>query len=329
MPGFSNLLMRALNGGGSKFDNARQHHHSVEVKVQNLPSNNILVDKLNGLLVNSQISKVRSDVAITFVPSCSLKDVFAKYKKLIYYCVHDSVQQSYGMRHKRYEKELVNRANIVLCDNLTVLDRLAGNNNIVDVASSSMTEINIAMKEKKRFFYISPPTPTVFFEVDLNFDCFDYDFFYFGSLHRDIDYHCIEKLCDYGYKIAIMSSEKLPFENDNIIYLRPSPDMKTIVDNAKRSKAILLPYSNSKFMDTVSPAKINQSLATGKIVYSSNSRLSSMESIFDIRSILHDSGCIKNLTRQFSIEQRELVKNTESTNVLSKLVNIVSHEQSI
>ncbi|WP_318443858.1 hypothetical protein [Photobacterium leiognathi] len=234
------------------------------VKVFNLPSSNFIFDFFNEYFLYRKIKKnVSNDICITFLPSLSLKEVFNKYDTIIYYCVHDSDNQSYALRNKEYEKKLIEKSKIILCDNLDVLKRISNDSIVCDIFSEN----------KSKYIYIPPPVPSAFFEYKIIEDNRKkYDFVYFGSIHENIDVTLIKNLA-HKYKIILISYEKLNIVHDNIIEIDGTNDMVSLVKNIHKAKGILFPYSNSKFMDTISPAKLNQSLATGLPIYCSNKKI--------------------------------------------------------
>lgn len=241
---------------------------NVDVKkVWNFPSANILFDYINSNVVLFQLRKFEKDTAITFVPSKALSSVFSRYDNLIYYCVHDSSKQDYDNRHKYYEKEIVEIARLVFCDNEDVINRLSGEAgwcSIIDIDTDNVTD--------GKFYLVPPPVPSPFYSCSRKFG-FEFEFVYYGSIHKDIDVELLYEISK-RHKILIISFERFDIPDECEIYFyNATSDLELLVEYIGRAKAILLPYKNTIFMDTISPAKINQSLATNKVIYCSNIKL--------------------------------------------------------
>lgn len=270
LPDARTLFKRFKLVKGSNFQSEDSLGSDSVKRVKNVPSESKIFDFINSKLVQSQIGK-HFEIALTFVPSKSLSYLFSQYSDLIYYCVHDSNMQKYSDRHRAYEIELVKRSKLIFCDNELVLSRLASGEDYFDI--SSLTDIQLVdlKKSGKKFFYVPPPTPNEFFSLPKS-DIF-FDFVYFGSLHEDIDESCILKLAVAGKKIAIISNSKLSIESKNIEYMNPTSNFNDLVKMISKSRAIILPYRNSEFMKTVSPAKIFQCLATTLPIYCSNDEI--------------------------------------------------------
>jgi hypothetical protein len=240
-------------------------------RVKNIPPTNSILDVINSLYVRKRINYV-ADVAVTFVPSRSLEYLFKKYRSLVYYCVHDSQKQSYPRFNQDFEIQLCKNSNLVLCDNEKVLSRLNGDGAIIDLSKVGMYEIKKLVHSGEKFFLVPPPVPTPFFKRFSSKEKV-YDYVYFGSIHSDIDQDFIKTLLDKDVRINLISSEKLDFNHSNIFYSKPTSDIDELVRMINKSEAILLPYKNSEFMQSISPAKIYQSLATGLPILCSNQQL--------------------------------------------------------
>lgn len=248
------------------------NHIGVKV-IKNYPSLNFLTDKFISHLIDVQI-ETPSSYAITFVPSKVLERVFSSYEKVFYYCVHDSINQTYPVRNKAYEKKLVKDCSAIFCDNHSVAKRLVSELSCTDICDLSIFDersLIAKLKNGCKCFIVPPPVPDEFFHVNNN-DIGDefFDFVYFGSMHKDIDQSVFYELDKQGFKILIISSDRLDSKLENVEYIDAISDVKILCQKIALSKRILLPYKNSKFMLTVSPAKIYQSLATGKPVWTSN-----------------------------------------------------------
>jgi hypothetical protein len=239
-------------------------------KIYNLPSLCAAMDVVNEKLLVWQLNSL-CDVAITFVPSRALKRLFDRYSTLIYYCVHDSTMQAYHHRNVDYERELVQRACLVLCDNRVVLARLAQGEPMLDLSDAAQT---VAWHgSQMKFILVPPPIPDCFCDLGYRRAEKRYDAVYFGSIHDNIDQAEIARFARAGVRVAVISSQRLAFDSPHLTYFPLQHDFTALAEILASARAILLPYTNSAFMDTVSPAKINQALATGLPVFSSNSKL--------------------------------------------------------
>jgi hypothetical protein len=240
----------------------------------NLPSLCRALDVLNEHLVKRQLGAV-ADMAITFVPSLALKSVFERYPSLIYYCVHDATKQAYHRRNLGYEQELVRKARLVLCDNPVVLSRLAQGQPMLDLSGSEEGVAGFGGRRRgtTKFLLVPPPVPDCFYEHEFVFTTKTFDAIYFGSIHDNIDQQQLKQLTDAGLKVAIVSSQRLDFCSPNLCYFPLQSDFVALAQLIASASAILLPYKNGEFMETVSPAKINQVLVTGLPVFCSNQKL--------------------------------------------------------
>jgi O-antigen/teichoic acid export membrane protein len=94
---------------------------------------------------------------------------------------------------------------------------------------------------------------------------------YFGTLRRDIDYSAVNALAKAGYEVSLLGPEK-----ETPPLLEPSVEisgMLSTVELIKRLKefdAIILPYTDSKWNQGITPAKIYECLATGLPVIASD-----------------------------------------------------------
>ncbi|MEZ8325727.1 hypothetical protein AB6D00_19445 [Vibrio cyclitrophicus] len=257
-------------------------YNSFENKVINIPPSNSWFDYFNSYIVSLQIPKKR-DIAITFVPSRSLAKLHNSYNKLIYYCVHDSHNQRYPKFNRKYEMELSKKSSLVFCDNLVVLERLSEGQKKIDISNFCERELLIFQKNGIKFFYVPPPVPDVFFS-DKDSSNTKFDFCYFGSIHSNIEQNVLEKICKEGFRLKVISSQKLNFEHENLYLDNPTTDMAVLKRKVDQCRAIVLPYDNSDFMSTISPAKIYQSLSFNLPVFCSNSKLTSEFKLLDIRN---------------------------------------------
>ncbi|MBY7975006.1 hypothetical protein KW462_14090 [Vibrio fluvialis] len=241
------------------------------IKIKNIPPTNSILDIINSLYVRKRISRI-ADVAVTFVPSRSLEHLFKKYRSLVYYCVHDSQKQSYPCFNQDFEIQLCKNSKLVICDNEKVLSRLNDDGPIIDLSKIGRCEIRKLFHSGEKFFLVPPPVPTPFFKRFSNKGKI-YNYVYFGSIHSDIDQDFIKNLVDKDVSVNLISSEKLDFDHGNIFYSEPTSNIDELVGMIHKSEAILLPYKNSEFMQSISPAKIYQSLATGLPILCSNQQL--------------------------------------------------------
>lgn len=238
------------------------------VSVRNIPCLNLLMDYINVRLV---VKHALSDTAITFVPSKGLQKIFDKYDRLAYYCVHDSRHQNYHNRNKQYEELLVEQADVVFCDNEIVLKRLSKGDVFADVSIESIDNLLAIKSSGVKYFYVPSPVPKEFY---MNYDSeVDFDYVYYGSLHENIDFDVIRNLDANGKKLLIITNENLGFSLSNGVILPATSDLYKLCSLISSSKSILLPYINSEFMKSISPAKLYQSIATGKEIYTTNLNL--------------------------------------------------------
>lgn len=258
--------------------------------VINFPPTNTIFDSLTSSIIKKQLPSING-FAITFVPSLVLEPIFSDFDKLAYYCVHDSSQQSYSRFNLKYEEKLVERSSIVFCDNEKVIRKL-GAKDIVDISTESDEELLISLVSGNKFFLVPPPVPEEFFSVHSNIEK-KYDFCYFGSIHKDIDQDYIKAVAEMNYKVLIISNEMLSFTHDNIYCKPATSNLTELVKILNQSERFLLPYKNSEFMKTISPAKIYQCLAMKKPIYCSNDFISES---FDLNSLVTQ----RNLTDKIS-----------------------------
>jgi hypothetical protein len=277
------------------------------IEIINLPHLNSITNKINGYLVNRQIGEEK-DICITFIPSPSLKNVYEKYNSIFYYCVHDTMKQGYSKEIIEYEKELVKKSKRVFCDNEEVLSRLA---------MSEKSGYSHIFQPYGKFILVPPPVPNNFFK-----ECaysVEYDFVYFGSIHKDIDIQLMITLSK-EYKILLITNEKklVGKEKGNFFFMDATSDLDRLVGYISTARFILLPYKNSSFMETVSPAKIYQSMATGKPIFSSNKYLTKKYNLNSIYDFLNDScGCI------ISNNQSNSVKKYSTENIIKIIEDII------
>lgn len=321
MPSLLNLFFRVYKKPVSQGFSSCVNNYSNVIEVRNFPSEYGVLDSLNCALVKNQL-QTKFDNLITFVPSKSLSKVNDLYENVVYYCVHDSDNQEYSERNKEYEKELVNKSNIVLCDNKEVLNRLSDFSNFIDVANFNYDELVKFKQDGYKYYYVSPPTPNVFFNVSCD-SLKLFDLFYYGSIHKDIDQEVLKKLSLLGYEICIMSSSRLDFDSNNITYVNPSSNLDDVVDNMEKCRAVILPYANSKFMETVSPAKINQSLASGFPIFCSNDSLIEKYELFDVSKLYDKKVPIDTFKMNLSYFATNNVQSSIASELMDKITKLV------
>lgn len=219
-----------------------------------------IFEKINKRRVNKIVGNKNDSVIVSFVPHRHLFE--SDYKKVVYYCVHDSSQQGFYSSTIQFEKEISKRDNsIIFCDNKDVLLTLSQNFSNYPYDKNSC-----------KAYIMPPPVPDVFFEKQESEKI--YDFCYYGSFHKDIDINVILSLSS-QYRILILSNN-VPSDllnKQNIIVHKSIYDMKTLAHVVSSAKNILLPYKNSNFMDTITPAKALQVIALKMPVYCTNRKL--------------------------------------------------------
>lgn len=264
---FMRLLNKITNKKLNKRNNIKLDKKFNVKRIINFPPSKLnILNILNGLLVRLQIKKL-GDIAITFVPSPALNNLFNRYDSIIYYCVHDSMSQKYNSLIIRYEKELVSKSKYVFCDNHEVLSRLSSNN---------ITSIFEYESNKIKSFVIPAPIPNeFFFNINKSINI-KYDYVYFGSFHKDIDNTIFKYLHNLGLSILCITSENEYFEEiKHYVHFHPLvTDYLDLIFLINQSQYILLPYKNSEFMNTITPAKINQCIALKKKIICTNDKLS-------------------------------------------------------
>ncbi|MET0983573.1 MAG: hypothetical protein ABWY02_15815 [Telluria sp.] len=237
-------------------------------RLVNLPSVCRAIDFANEHLIRFQLPAT-ADTAVTFVPSAALNRTLMRYPDLVYYCVHDASKQSYHRRNLAYEQELVARTRLVFCDNATVLARLANGTSYIDLSNE------VAPAPASKFFLVPPPIPDCFFTLNFKTPHKFFDGVYFGNIHDQVDQDELRRLAYAGLRLAIISERRLSFEHRSLTYFPVQVNPAELGRLIALSRSILLPYKNSEFMRTVSPAKIHQSIVTGLPVFASNRRLCS------------------------------------------------------
>lgn len=233
------------------------------VSIKGLPSINVIFDYFYSIFFMAKYN-IEGDVCITFVASKLAINILGRYNKKIYYCVHDYESQGLSQRKINQEKVVVDRCDVVFCDNEDVLDRLSNGQRWVHLFNS---------KKGDKYILVPPLVNELFY--NLSNESLDFDYCYFGTLHKDIDIELLRKIAMSGKKLLVIGdcTDDL-VDVVNIVFSKPTYNIKELTNLISRSEAILLPYKNSDFMKTVTPAKVLQSLATKKKVLTSNRRIS-------------------------------------------------------
>lgn len=237
---------------------------------------------LNQYKINKLIDKNKKSSIISFVPHEHIFN-FKHNNNYYYYCVHDSTQQGFTRKIRDFEQKLIkNKYTTVLCDNENVMNKLALEYEVYP----NFTNSNLAI-------LMPPPVPDDFFNIP-SIDKYKYDFCYYGSFHHDIDIDIILELSK-KYKILIISNnpDNNLRNNANILIINAIFDMKILANTINQSKYLLLPYKNSKFMNTITPAKAYQVQAFNKPILCSNRYLSKKYNFETHVENLHNKQCYK------------------------------------
>ncbi|WP_153043400.1 hypothetical protein [Xenorhabdus innexi] len=209
---------------------------------------NRIILKKNNLILN------KDDVIITFVPHKHILNISGKRSKSVYYCVHDTTQQKYPNKNKiiSFEKNILAKKSLVFCDNKTVTEKLGLNT--IDYINN-----NDIYKKGCNAYLMPPPVPDEFFIKNNKKNIISYDFVYYGSFHKDIDLDVIISILD-NQKVLIISNNcpSELYRYNNITIKSSIYSMKELANTIHSAQCILLPYKNSKFMETITPAKILQ-----------------------------------------------------------------------
>ncbi|CDG23239.1 protein of unknown function [Xenorhabdus poinarii G6] len=209
---------------------------------------NRIILKKNKLILN------KDDVIITFVPHKHILNVSGNRAKMVYYCVHDTTQQKYPNKNKiiDFEKNILAKKSLVFCDNKIVIEKLGLDT--IDYINS-----NGIYKKGYSAYLMPPPVPNEFFIKNNNVNTISYDFIYYGSFHKDIDLDVIISILA-NHKVLIVSNNcpSELYKYNNITIKKSIYSMKELANTIRSAQCILLPYKNSKFMETITPAKILQ-----------------------------------------------------------------------
>lgn len=277
------------------------------VKVFNLPPLNSFFNFITKVMLNKGIPKVKSDdIVFIFAPTPSLSRMLEICSNVVYYCVHDSLQQEYNDKVRNFEKKLIKESKLVIFDNLYVAKRNF---------PQSLKVIPQLIEKGDRAVLIPSPVPDVFY-THVSPLVAEFDLVYYGSIHANIDTHLIRNLDKKGYKILIVTNDDLGFKLTHGSIVAAELDSVNLVNRINLAKAILFPYKNSKFMDTVTPAKLFQSIATGKVIYSSNRKQCEInEFIKSTDELMSGATFIPYVVLNLSCEDKEMLKNLKMKNV--------------
>ncbi|MBE9398405.1 hypothetical protein IOQ59_14180 [Pontibacterium sp. N1Y112] len=216
------------------------------------------------------------DIAVAFVANEVTRGLLSGYDKKVYYCVHDYEKQGLSSEKIREEKRLVKDVDVVLCDNEIVLKRISEGEDIVSVFDANKNDKYIMVPPLVSLSFYNIPEASV-----------KYDYIYYGSIHEDLDLKLIISLARNGKRIFIVSNECSSelYSEGNIFISPATTDFSVLCNYIAQANEIILPYKNSEFMNTVTPAKVFQSLATGKRVCTSNLGLSKKYGICTINEL--------------------------------------------
>lgn len=283
--------------------------------VVNVPPQNLILDYINKLLIFFQRRNIPlNGTVITFLPSKALESTFNKYDDIVYYCVHDSEMQSYHRRNIDFERILVEKSKFVFCDNIDVLKKLSGSNEIQSIIDNK--------KSDTKFYLVPPPVPREFYKkVNV---IKEYDFVYFGSIHKDIDIDFLNKLSLSNNLLVISYQMFNLIPGAKVTFTQGTSDLSLLVSCLHKARAIILPYTNSAFMDTISPAKLNQSIATGLPVYCTNKKLTREYNLNFIDEELISTIDLNDSSRECKNEYDINLFNEDY--ILGKIANIIENK---
>ncbi|HFU3231674.1 TPA: hypothetical protein ACH5PX_003647, partial [Proteus mirabilis] len=97
-----------------------------------------------------------------------------------------------------------------------------------------------------------------------------------------------------------------------------TPNIEILVKKISLAKAILFPYVNSEFMNSISPAKLYQSIATSMPIYCSNKNLCEKYNLNPVEDIGNDTLIPKNI-----IHRNINIEDFREKNILSKIELII------
>ena len=251
---------------------------------------NKLILRYRKLILNNE------DVLVTFVPHKHIIDISGENSKIVYYCVHDTAQQNYPNKIHilSYERNILAKKSLVFCDNSDVINKL-GLTSINYIGSTSNYNMGY------NAYLMPPPVPDDFFVVrSNNANKKPYDFVYYGSFHKDIDNDIIISISK-KHSILIISNNcpNILHGCENITVKPSIYSMNKLANEISSAKNILLPYKNSQFMETITPAKILQVKALSMPVLCTNHYLSKK---YNISSDIGDMYIPIQVGPEFSVE---------------------------
>ncbi|HHR5900996.1 TPA: hypothetical protein ACS7XC_003822 [Providencia alcalifaciens] len=237
---------------------------------------NKFIFKKNKLILN------KDDILISFVPHEHIYSICGRNAIWVYYCVHDTTQQKYCNKKSilHFERNSLSKNSVMFCDNQHVIDKL-GLDSI-----SYLSETN--QGKCHSFSYLMPPPVPNEFYIKKTLPDVLYDFVYYGSFHENIDNNIILSISN-EYKIIIISNNvpSILHGHKNITIVPSIYSMSDLANAINSAKFILLPYKNTQFMETITPAKILQVKAFSKPVLCTNKSLSEKYSLSnDINKLL-------------------------------------------
>lgn len=256
LPHILNFLLQIKQRKQNKIKNEPKNKKIVATKIY--PPFKIF-EKINKYKISKIIGKTKNNIIISFVPHEHL--MIENCSQFIYYCVHDSYQQGFSSKIIKFEQSLThNEKNIVFCDNKNVLNRL--HNNFNEYPN---------YLDNSNAYLMPPPVPDSFFTAATMSVEKHYDFCYYGSFHKDIDIDAILLLAKTKSILIISNNSPSILSNNRRITIHPPIyDMPILAKKILTAKNILLPYKNSEFMNTITPAKALQVQALRLPVYCTN-----------------------------------------------------------
>lgn len=274
LKGIWGRLSKFFSKKTTKAQNRAFHNNDRIIKLFIFPPSPYfrLINKF--IFIKNKLILNRDDILISFVPHEHIYNICGKYANWVYYCVHDTTQQKYCNKNYilEFEKNILSKNSIIFCDNKNVIDKL-GLDNISYLSNDSQNENN-------NFSYLMPPPVPNEFYIKKISPNLSYDFVYYGSFHKDIDNEIILSISN-KYKILIVSNNvpSILYNHKNITIVPSIYSMSDLADAINSARSILLPYKNSQFMETITPAKILQVKAFSKPVLCTNKSLSEKYSI--------------------------------------------------
>lgn len=264
LKGYLNRFRRKIKNSTSD----RSKNENI-IKIFILPPLNIF-KKINRYIFNKRKLILNSDdVIISFVPHEHVFKISGEKSKWVYYCVHDSTQQNYPCSNNiiNFERNILTTNSIVFCDNEDVINKLGLD--IIEYPNKILHD-----KVNTHAYLMPPPVPNEFYNNnDIKYDII-YDYVYYGSFHKDIDLDILISISKKSSLLIISNNCPPELTKEDTVTILPSIYIMTeLADAINSAQCILLPYKNSKFMETITPAKILQVKAFSKPVVCTNNFL--------------------------------------------------------